>query len=199
MTPDEIRQQLDAKAARIHALNDLAPHAKQTLLARAYVEAREALNRAREEETQGIEIQRRKLDRKLFGNDGNPLDAAAAINRREANDRAAKLDTADQALQAMQRAERDGDTVMAKAIAARAAELSLDPSWAGVLQTYVQDKPHEAETLNAMRQLPDTSSTEFQVRQAMTYMVVQPQGLDARSEWEVDSIAARVLDGEAAA
>ncbi|GAA2441499.1 hypothetical protein [Streptomyces glaucus] len=45
MTPDEIRQQLNTKAARIHALNDLAPHAKQTLLARAYVEARDALQR----------------------------------------------------------------------------------------------------------------------------------------------------------
>ncbi|KMS81795.1 hypothetical protein ACH49_01300 [Streptomyces leeuwenhoekii] len=199
MTPDEIRQQLDVKAARIHNLRDLAPHAKQTLLARAYVEARDALNRAREEETQSIEAQRRKLERKLFGNDGMALDPSAAINRREANDRAAKLDTADEALRAMQRAERDGDTIMAKAIAARAAELSLDPTWAGVLQTYVQDKPGEAETLNAMRQLPDTSSTEYTMQQAMRYMVAQPQGLNAHSDWEADSIAQRVLDGETAA
>ncbi|MFD0117662.1 hypothetical protein ACFVZL_19880 [Streptomyces sp. NPDC058320] len=199
MTPDEIRQQLNTKTDRINSQRNLTPTAKQTMIARAFVEARDALDQVKQSETDRIGRERKQLERKLFGSNGFSLDPNAAVSRRDAADRAAKIETAEEALRTMQRAERDGDTTLAKAIASRAADYSGDPVWANVVTTYVADKPSEADTLKAMQQLPDTEDAMWRMQQAMQYGIATPSELGQASGYQVDALAERPLDGDVSA
>ncbi|MFG2596699.1 hypothetical protein [Streptomyces sp. NPDC048462] len=199
MTPEQIRQALANKAAAINGKRNLTDAAKRTMLARAYLEAKTAIEEARTQETENIGRERRKLERKLFGNDGFTVDPNAAISRRDAADRAARIETADEALRTMWRAERDGDATLAKAIASRAADYSGDPVWAGVVQQYVADKPSEAETLQAMRDLPDTDDAVWRMQQAMQYGIGTPDGLGEVSHYQAEALASQPLDGETTA
>jgi hypothetical protein len=196
MNPSEIREQLDRTVQRINGQKNLTTRAKQTMIARAYLEARGALDQLREQETARIDRQRQQLDRKLFGTNGFSPDPNAVIARRDANDRAAKLDTPAEAQHALRRAEREGDRIMAKAIAAKAADYSGDPSWAQILNTYVEGKPEETATLQAMVDLPDTSDAVWRMSKAIEYSVATPSELGAQRP---EGLAALPLDGDVAA
>lgn len=199
MNAETIREQLTAQAARINGQRNLTPQAKRTLLARAYLDAANSLEQLRQDETAGIEAERRKLERKLFGNDGFKLDPNAAVSRRDAADRAARINDAAEAAHLMQRAERDGDTTLAKAIASRAADMAGDPIWGEVVNRYVADKPSEAETLKAMQELPDTADPIYRMQQAMRYGITTPEGLGDVSHYQAEALASQPLDGETAA
>lgn len=196
MNADEIRQSLDSKVRQINGLKNPSARAKQTMIARAYLEARNALDALKEQEIAQIGRQRTQLDRKLFGTNGFSPDPNAVIARRDANDRAAKLETPRDAEHALHRAEREGDRIMAKAIAARAADYAGDPVWAQVLNTYVADKPDEAATLQALVDLPDTSDGVWQLTKAMEYGIATPSEL---GEQLPEGLAALPLDGDVAA
>ncbi|RST13469.1 hypothetical protein [Streptomyces sp. WAC05950] len=200
MNADDIRQALDTKTRQINGQRNLTPQAKRTMIARAFIEARNALDQLKADEVDRIHREREKHERKLFGTTGFNPDPNAVIARRDANDRAAKLETPVEAEHAMRRAEREGDSIMAKAIAARAADYSGDPGWSNVVRAYVADKPNEAATLQAMQDLPDTNDGVWRMRQAIEYSVSTPSELgDNVHPHQVDAIASRSLDGDAAA
>lgn len=196
MNADEIRQNLDSKVRHINGLKNPSARAKQTMIARAYIEARDALDQLRQQEEEQIGRERTKLDRKLFGTNGFSPDPQAVIARRDANDRAAKLESPAEAEHALRRAEREGDRILAKAIAARAADYSGDPGWAQIVHTYVADKPDEAATLQAMQDLPDTDDVVWKVSKAIEYSAAKPSEL---GEQLPEGLAALPLDGDAAA
>ncbi len=198
-TADQIREQLNAKAERINSQRNLAPHIKQTMIARAYLEAHQQLAELRDAETRAVQRQRQQLERKLFGNNGHSLDPQAAVSRRDAADRAARIETADEALRIMQRADRDGDTTLAKAIASRAADYSGDPVWANVVHAYVAERPSDAEALTEMQQLPNTDDGVWKLQQAMRYGVLPPAGAEGMDHYQLQAAASRPLDGDAAA
>ncbi|MCX4541454.1 hypothetical protein [Streptomyces sp. NBC_01565] len=196
MNADEIRHALDSKAQHIRGQKNLTARAKQTMIARAYIEARDALEQLKADEVAQIQRQRQQLDRKLFGTNGFSPDPNAVIARRDANDRAAKLETPAEAEHALHRAEREGDRIMAKAIAAKAADFSGDPVWAQILHQYVADKPEEAATLQAMTDLPDTDDGVWRLTKAMEYGIATPSDLGDQLP---EGLAALPLDGDVAA
>ncbi|MDX2560502.1 hypothetical protein PV371_12700 [Streptomyces sp. TX20-6-3] len=199
MNADEIRARLNDFAQRINGKRDLTPHAKRVLLARAYVEARDALDVLKEQETKAVVRERQKLERKLFGTTGFNPDPQLIIAKRDADDRAAKYETPADARRALQRAERDGDTILAKAIASRAADWGADPHWGALVQEYVAERPVEAETLKAMQELPNTDDGVFKLQQAARYGLYAPDGLGEAHRHQVDMLAQQSLDGDAAA
>ncbi|GAA1528531.1 hypothetical protein GCM10009730_42230 [Streptomyces albidochromogenes] len=169
------------------------------MLARVYVEARNALDQLREDESAAVGRERAKLERQLFGTTGFNPDPQTVIAKRDAADRAARYETPAEAEHAMRRAERDGDRMLAKAIASRAADHSGEPSWAALVHQYVSDKPTEAETLKAMQSLPDTNDPMWKLQQAMQYGLGAPQGLGDVQGHQVDALAALPLDGDVTA
>lgn len=92
MNADEIRARLNDFTQRINGKRDLTPHAKRVMLARAFVEARDALDGLREQETKAVIRERQKLERKLFGTTGFNPDPQLLIAKRDADDRAAKYE-----------------------------------------------------------------------------------------------------------
>ncbi|MET8506805.1 hypothetical protein ABZV60_19435 [Streptomyces sp. NPDC004787] len=200
MNADDIRANLTTKVERINGQRNITPAAKRTMLARAYIEARDALDKLRQQETDNVIRERQKLERKLFGTSGFSPDPQMLVAKRDADDRAAKYESPADAIKAMERAERDGDSILAKAIASRAADWGGDPNWAGVVHRYVADKPTEAETLKAMQELPNTDDPMFKLSQAMRYGVAAPRELgDSLHPHQLDAIASQPLDGDAAA
>lgn len=199
MDPDEIRARMQREANRINAKRDLAPHAKRTMLARIYVQARDALNEMREQEAARIDAERHRIERRLFGSDGQTIDPTTAISRRDAADRAAAIDDPDEALKVMRRAERSGDAALAQAIAAHAADLSQDHRWADVLGAYAATRPDAAESISRLREMPDTRDGVYRMRQAVTYSVMPPDGLGDVSGYQVDALAGRPLDSDSPA
>jgi hypothetical protein len=196
---EEIRQRLDDYTRRINGKRDLTPHAKRVMLARAFVEARDALDELKEQETKTVVRERTKLERKLFGTTGFNPDPQLLVAKRDADDRAAKYETPAEAHRALQRAERDGDHILAKAIASRAADWSADPHWSAIVHEYVAERPVEAETLKAMQELPNTDDGAFKIQQAMRYGLAVPDGLGEAHRHAVDALAQQPLDGDAAA
>ncbi|MFZ4235714.1 hypothetical protein ACOZGD_11080 [Streptomyces murinus] len=195
-TADDVRNQLNAKAERINSQRNLAPHIKQTMIARAYLDAHRQLGELKDAETRSVQRQRQQLERKLFGSNGISLDPQAAVSRRDAADRAARVESADEALRMMQRADRDGDTTLAKAIASRAADYSGDPVWARVVHAYVADRPSDADTLAEMQQLPNTEDGVWRLQQAMRYGVLPPAGVEGMDHYQLEAAASRPLDGD---
>ncbi|MEU7726134.1 hypothetical protein AB0B78_12935 [Streptomyces sp. NPDC040724] len=205
MNAEEIRQNLDSAIRRINGLQNPSARAKQTMIARAYLEARGALDQLREQEEQQIGRERTKLDRKLFGTNGFSPDPNAVIARRDANDRAARYSSPAEAIEGMRRAERDGDRFMTKAIAAHAAEMatrgadwpgSTAPEWSQLVRAYVADKPDDAATLQAIQDLPDTSDAVWKISKAIEYSVPAPSELGGQLP---EGLAALPLDGDVAA
>ena len=200
MNAEEIRQQLDAQTQRINGQRNLTAAAKRTMLARAYIQARTALDELKDQEAQTVARERKKLERKLFGTTGFNPDPQAVIASRDANDRAARIESPAEAERMLQRAERDGDSILAKAIASRAADWSGDPSWARVVHQYVAERPAEAETLQAMQSLPNTNDAMWKMSKAIEYGIMPPSELgDSLHPHQLDAIASQPLDGDVAA
>ncbi|MDG9706264.1 hypothetical protein [Streptomyces sp. DH37] len=188
-----IHARLDSTVQRVNAKRGLSDHAKRVLIARAYKEARDAITELRDAERARIDGQRATLTRKLFGHEGD-ADPATAVSRRDALDRAAKLETPEAASSALKRAELSGDAVLAQAIGARAAEMW----WGDVLTQYTASRPEAADTVRQIGELPDTSDALWQMQHAMTYSVMQPAELGGMPDYSVDALAAAELDVEAA-
>lgn len=189
-----INERLASEVARINGRQSLSPQAKQIAIAKAYRTARDQVQGMRQAEADRISGERTRLSRRLFGHEG-AADAQTIIVRRDAADRAARLTSPEEAEQALQRAEAQGDTHLAQAIAGH----SLANLWNGVVQTWVNAHPDIADTAQQLEQLPNPNDGAWKLRQAMTYTVMPPQELGGMPDHQVDRLADTVLDGDQAA
>ena len=136
------RQQILAlKAAYADGLkqvrNDpnLSERGKQQLIARAYTNVSREIEKLSKQD-RDINIKRYdEVERKLFGSSAN--NPEAALSFRDAVDRAAKLDDAQTAMQALGTARMSGDETLARAIVMKAWQAG----WSNVTDTYAVENP----------------------------------------------------------
>ncbi len=116
------------------------------------------------------------LQRELFG--GGAATGSDAISSRDANDRAASVPGPEEALSLLQRADRNGDHVLVRAVASHAADQALDPvvggSWVPVLEQFAATRPGTADsspscstssrTVTPLRALPPPRTSTFRAR-----------------------------------
>ena len=160
----EIQAGLTSKVNQISSRKELTDQAKQTAAARAHTDAAARLQQLQQAERKRLTNERRNLERRIFGNAGT-ADPGTAVSRRDAADRAARLDDPREALSAYRRAERDGDDHLAQAIALRAAQ----HGWGQVLGAYTAERPKAAEALQQLQQLPDTDNPAWLFHEAARY------------------------------
>ncbi|MGC9409817.1 hypothetical protein [Streptomyces sp. DZ1-3] len=157
---ENIRAERDRALARVRARQDLTPQAKQVAIARAQQAAEQKLAALLEESTASYERQRAMLERKLFG--GDDSGGYNAMSARDARERAAKLTDPREAFAAFQRARRDGDTDLVKAIASHAADQSqvkiLGDAWRPVVAAYAESSPGKADTYKQLAELQRPNS-----------------------------------------
>ncbi|MFJ3290387.1 hypothetical protein ACIPMW_34485 [Streptomyces sp. NPDC086669] len=193
-TEDVARLQtnLVQQVERINNQRRLSSEAKRIAIARAYRDTRNQIQAAGQAVLDHVTSEHAKLSRKLFGYEGVADPAIVAI-RRDAADRAAKLDSPEAAQRALQMAEMNGDQYMAQAIAGQANA----NMWHDVVASYLDARPEAGEAATQLRNLPDPSDGVWRVQHAMTYSVMPPQELGGLSDYQVDALADTVLDGDA--
>lgn len=192
MTRDQIHQSYAAQLARIQGSNTYSDHAKRIMTAKAYKAAEQQLEALRAGEEKALRDRRASLQRSMFGATGNQ-DPSTVIARRDANDRAAKLDDPRVAADALARAEMEGDTTMSQAIATRAAQYG----WGDVLGAYTSTRPGFQRAAEEFNQTPDPDDTEYKFRTAGAYYVPVPPSLDGSKPYEIELLAQTSLDGDA--
>lgn len=155
MTPDQIREAFQRKAEKIRARQDLTPQAKQVALARAHQAAAERIAAAHDADRQQYQERRATLEKRLFGQ--REVSGTDALSARDARERAAQYTHADEALRAYQRAARDGDRDMMRALGNWATDQAAMPrlgeAWEPVVQAHAANTPGYAQTLEELRSL----------------------------------------------
>src|SRR3954453_24134748 len=112
---------------RIKDDKDLADEGRHRRLADEWAQARKALEGLRDAEGTQLVKRQQELERRLFGSGLGGLDAAtSAISARDAQDRAERLTTPQEAASLLHRAEQNGDQALARAVAQHAARRSDD-------------------------------------------------------------------------
>lgn len=189
-----INQRLASDIERINNRRALSDEAKRIAIAKAYRDARNQIQAAGQAVVDQVASERAKLSRRLFGHEGT-ADAQTVIVRRDAADRAAKLTDAHEAQRALERAEANGDTHLAQAIAGQ----SYANGWSDVVHSWFDANPQAGETARQLQDLPDPDDGVWRMQHAMTYSVMPPAELGGMSDYQVDALADTVLDGDAAA
>ncbi|WP_328314141.1 hypothetical protein OG432_30370 [Streptomyces sp. NBC_00442] len=189
MNAQQIHDAYQSKLARIENNKTYSDHAKRVMAAKAYKQAQSDLEAQRQAELGQVEAQRAKLQRKMFGNTGATDPNAIAV-RRDAVDRAARLDDPRAATDALAAAELSGDDVLAQAIAARAAQFD----WTPVIDAYAASRPTFAEAVQEYNDLPGTGDPLFEFRHAGQFMAPTPSVLSSTSDAEISRLAQQEME-----
>jgi hypothetical protein len=147
---EAIQARLNSRISAARSNADLTADGKTKEMARAYLEADEAMTKLKDAWQGGSEKDVVALGRDIFGS--TSAAGVDAISSRDADDRAASLDNAQAALDLLERAEENGDSVLARAIAQRAYRNRSDVfgGWEAVLDAYTTSRPEVAEKIHAL-------------------------------------------------
>lgn len=148
---DRIGQGYSRRVEEIKGNGDLNEDAKRRLMAEAYEAASAEMDAVRDGWTQATQARRKTLARDLFG--ASSVSGADAISMRDAADRAAQLESPDDAAALLRRADNSGDTVLTRAIAQHAFDQASGPfgdAWNGVLSAFAESRPHTADRINEL-------------------------------------------------
>jgi hypothetical protein len=189
MTRDQILAAYQRKLDRIESSRTYSDHAKRVMSAKAYKEAQGALEQLRQAEVDSINTRRSQLQRRMFGHQGT-ADAQTVIARRDANDRAAKLDNPRVAAEMLQTAQMEGDTLMAQAIATRAAQAG----WGDVLGAYSADRPGFQQAVEEYNSLPNPDDWQWKFQHTGQFLAGTPRALYDASASEIERLAQVDLD-----
>lgn len=131
----ELQAAYNAGLKQVRNDPNLSERGKQQLIARAYTNVSREIEKLSNED-RAIHIKRYdEVERKVFGSAAsNP---ESALSFRDASDRAAKLEDANAAMQALGTAQMSGDATLARAIVMRAWQAG----WSNVTDTYAVNNP----------------------------------------------------------
>jgi hypothetical protein len=199
--PSEIHNSLQIELARIRGNRAYTPDAKQVLVARAYRKHKQQLDALREQDESNRKQTRAQLSRDLFGIDSlvnlsDPTGSRAtlAVSFRDAQDRAARIEKEQEAVDLLARAERSGDRVLAKAIVERAyTEL-----WVAPMNAYAEAHPGTEEKLQQLIDM-DRAPLGARLLTQMEYSLSKPPELSSASDRQIDSLAESTIVDQAGA
>jgi hypothetical protein len=191
----EAAAQINAFRSALDAIRmdrNLSGEGKRREIAIAYVSTKTRLANLAKQEQSTTSVNRDELQRQLFADGLNSQDPAAVVSRRDALDRADRIETVSQAEQMLDRANTTQDSALASAIArTAAARLSnAEPAWADVLRTYAASRPAAAQALAQLAQL-DRDRAADRIASQAAYGLSRPTELAGESEASIAVIAAQ--------
>ncbi|MGI8753386.1 MAG: hypothetical protein ACR2MN_13935 [Acidimicrobiales bacterium] len=174
---------------------DLTPQAKQAAMARTYAATESKMNALREATSGQATARREAAMRTAFGSPS--VDPSAAISARDAADRAGQLGPDDygQALDLLNRAEMNGDGVLAAAIGWQAWTMSSggpgglgygSAGWSDVLAAYLTNRPQAAKALGDL----EASTVKPYIAALAAFWVPIPPELGSLPEYQIAALAA---------
>jgi hypothetical protein len=188
-----IRDQAEAEYARIRSDGRYTNDAIRAQLAVVYSKARDSM--ALLQATVGDQTENARLStlQAAFGiEDLIPSYGSRAevgISYRDAQDRVATVDTADEAMTLLQRATEQGDELLARAIARQAWDhVSLgDTYWQGVLDSYAATRP---KVQGAVANLASLLTRKLTAIDMFAFVLPAPSELAGLHPFQVDQLAA---------
>jgi hypothetical protein len=186
----EIQSTLARDADRARSNGNLSDQGRLSAIAAAYLRATAEMDQLRQGFQGGRDQRAEVLEVDLFGAPSTV--GADAISARDADDRSASLNTADEALALLQRAEVNGDKVLARAIALRAYGESRSPiggwAWGPVVDAYTARRP---EVAAKMAELTQARRRDVQVSlgRAFIFIVDKPREIGRLSDTQIRALA----------
>jgi uncharacterized glyoxalase superfamily protein PhnB len=173
-----IQAAFNAEVTATRSNGDLTPDAKLRRLARAWTDAEVKMGELRQSWQGSAEQSAESLTKQIFGSTNTA--GADAISVRDADDRASRLEDAGEALALLQRADDNGDAVLARAIAQHAfgkRNEFFGGDWGGVVDAYAQTHPHVAEKITTLASLR-TDTVKTGIASAITFSIFKPAELE---------------------
>jgi len=176
-----LRKTYTAEQDRIRGDKRLSEPQRQRALARTYRSARTRMNELKAQEAEQLPQLQRQLERQLFDHSASSgwFDAAEAISVRDAQDRAARLASPQEAMEAMRRAEDTDDYVLAGAVARRAA-MQARSSWGGQARAWQQVADQYVDAMghgSIAGELAGARAAQAD-RDPMAFTIMRPTGLN---------------------
>ncbi|GAA0986860.1 hypothetical protein ENKNEFLB_01945 [Nocardioides aquaticus] len=181
---DRISQNYRAAVAEVQEDRDLSNEGRQRRLADLYVDARRRLTDLAQKEKAELDSRRTALENQFFGarGAGGGWDTAShAISARDASDRAAQIKTPAEAAELLERANADGDELLARAVARRSVRASEQAvgqravaDWDAVSMTYLDARPRLLPVAEELGQIENMSKREV----FSPFSLSKPAGLD---------------------
>jgi hypothetical protein len=186
----KIHESLSRTVAAIRNDPRLTPEAKRQDIAKVYISARSdmATVSADLEKHESSEVDR--IARRVFGN--APSTGSDVIAARDADDRAARITSPDEAAAALARAEKNQDQILARAIALRASEEATSPlghpGWSSVLASYSGSRPGVASDVETLAAVTSNSTAKIMSR-GMIMSVDRPGELGGLTNPQLAALA----------
>jgi hypothetical protein len=188
---EAVLEPYNAAITSIRSNGDLSDQGRVTALARAYVEAEDAMVAVRESRAEVKLTNKADLVREIFGSAGTS--GADAISARDADDRASQLDGGREASVLLERAEANGDTVLARAIAQKAYSEGHETfgggDWSDVLDAYVTKRPELAVKIQELNE-NQRHTAGMAIHSGFIFNVVKPAELERWSMTDIRGTAA---------
>jgi hypothetical protein len=168
--------------AAIDANESLTAEGKAEQRQSVYDNTDAVVTKLREDSARDTEVRIRQLTKSLFG--GNRLDGASAQAASAAADRAAAIDSAEEAKRVVQDAELSGNDYLSKAVVHKALEAYLENDmfgapWGEVVNLWCDGHPSREEAVRKLVELRSPSkSGPFA---AMAFVVPTPPGVKSTS------------------
>ncbi len=187
-----LNQKFDDLATSIRNNPALTFEGKQGPIARAYLDTTSKVAALAADEKAVIENTYTDLNRSVFGIDNT--DTTALIAFRDAQDRADRLETWQEASTLLERAALSNDHSLASAIMARA----LAEGWSEVITDYSTSHPEQAATIADLAQITTFRSKQHNIFMShLAYVTPTPSEISGLNPNQIERVAAgkRAFDG----
>jgi hypothetical protein len=166
---ERVRESLASQAKEIRESEDLTADGKERRIAEAHADATTRMDALKDKWREESKQSTSGAMRSAFGSGYSS--GADAISIRDAEDRVAQLETASEARELFERAQRNGDTVLSRAIGLEAMRRSegnfFNHHWKLLLNDYAEANPS---TAGSIKELVNPSP-EQGFQNAMTFMM----------------------------
>ena len=183
-----IQSRLKRECEEIRANRNLTDSARRRQLAVATVRARREAAELKAKLIAAREERRESLQRRLFGLGGTPKSEELMLMR-DSVDRAAKLESPEEAQLKLKLAAGIGDSFMAKAV----AQVAAAKGWRDVLESYAENAPLGTKTaLEELANIPSGRNTNladtamFNVRAPQEFIGMRDNVIEALARDELD-------------
>ncbi|MGB7236892.1 MAG: hypothetical protein WBD41_13025 [Rhodococcus sp. (in: high G+C Gram-positive bacteria)] len=177
----QIREQLTREVEGIRENRRLSVDGQRAEIAAAYTKSRRQLDEMKTAHSAGIKAERSRLEREVFGL--TTPDPGAIIGFRDAIARAESIETEAGALKEIDIASRYGDTIMMKAIAAKAVRYG----WDDVVHAFDEHVPGSHDKLNDLAALP--TGIEANLELMAGFHLQAPKELGSMSSGSIERLA----------
>jgi len=184
---DRIQQRHAGRVATIRGDQTRTEEWRRLELAKEYTEMRAELTSAQEQIVRDRADHTRRLTRRLFGTEGLPGDAASlAISQRDAADRVSRVQSLTELGLLLERADRAGDEVLARACAQQAYEMDATVVGDAFLETRPRLRDDLHELWNSGEGQPQSRQGQFQDQMAAA--TLRPVELRGLSDYNVEQL-----------